>query len=83
MLFTSGADELLIGVSNVLKCLCEFVMYFFVHRISNRLGHMGLMYGCLVSYSLLFLGYAMLVNPWWVLGLEILHGKDLSLISIC
>ena len=50
-------------------------MYFLVHRVSNLLGHMGLMYACLVAYTVLFVGYASLVNPWFVLILEVLHGE--------
>ena len=63
------------GVSGIVVCLTEFVMFFLVGKVIKLIGHIGIMYAGLVGYSVRFCIYAVITNPWWVLPAEVLQGK--------
>ena len=41
----------------------------------SKVGYMGVMYVCLMGYSVMFTGYWALVDPWWAVALRLINGK--------
>jgi MFS family permease len=51
-----------------------FNIYLFEGWILKKMGHIHMMSIVLLSVGLRFVLYSLLVNPWWVLPIEILNG---------
>ena len=69
-----GATQLMMGVDMVVACLFEFAAYFVVDYFIRLVGHSGIMYIGLLGYSVRFVVYASVRNPWTVLPVETLQG---------
>ncbi|KAK2161384.1 hypothetical protein LSH36_117g01041 [Paralvinella palmiformis] len=77
-----GASQFLMGVSGIVVCASEFVMFFLVGKVIKLLGHIGIMYLGLLGYTVRFCIYAVIRNPWWVLPAEILQGITFSIVWV-
>nr|XP_050846821.1 major facilitator superfamily domain-containing protein 6-like isoform X1 [Vespula vulgaris]XP_050846822.1 major facilitator superfamily domain-containing protein 6-like isoform X1 [Vespula vulgaris] len=67
---------LLIGI----QCfLAELPFNFLSGSILKKLGHINIMSLVLLIYSIRFMGYSVISNPWLFLPLEILHGPSYGL----
>lgn len=69
-----GGTQLVLGVANGVSLFSEMSMFFFVFRILERTGHLVLMIIGLLGYSLRFVVFAVIENPWIVLPFEVLQG---------
>lgn len=70
----------MMGVSDVVVCVFEFVAYFIVDFFIRRFGHAGVMYIGLLGYALRFVVYASIRNPWTVLPVQTTQGQFSSFI---
>jgi len=65
----------MMGVDMVVVCVFEFFAYFIVDYFIRLVGHSGIMYIGLLGYSIRFVVYASIRNPWTVLPVETLQGS--------
>ncbi|KAK2166338.1 hypothetical protein LSH36_40g20006 [Paralvinella palmiformis] len=77
-----GASQFLMGVSGIVVCASEFVMFFLVGKVIKLLGYIGIMYLGLLGYTVRFCIYAVIRNPWWVLPAEVLQGITFSIVWV-
>jgi len=70
----AGASKLMLGVSDVVVCVFEFVAYFVVDYFIRLLDHAGVMYLGLFCYALRLVVYASIRNPWTVLPVQTTQG---------
>jgi len=61
----------MMGVSDVVVCVFEFLAYFVVIKL---LGYAGVMYVALFSYAVRLVVYASVRNPWTVLAVQPTQG---------
>ncbi|XP_071949596.1 major facilitator superfamily domain-containing protein 6-like [Antedon mediterranea] len=69
-----NGDHMLMGLTLVTTCLSEIPFLYFSGRLIDFLGHQNVIYLTLLCYSLRFLGYSLVRNPYLVLIVEPLHG---------
>ncbi|XP_078450048.1 major facilitator superfamily domain-containing protein 6 isoform X1 [Lampetra planeri] len=69
-----GGTPTLFGVCSVLDHLSELTAYFFSHRLIALIGHVRVLYLGLACNTARYLYISYLVNPWYVLPMEILQG---------
>lgn len=69
-----GGTQLVLGVANGVCLFSEMCMFFFVFRILEKTGYLVLMVIGLLGYSVRFVVFAVIDNPWIVLPFEILQG---------
>ena len=69
-----GAPPSLFGLSSAMDHLAETLTYFFIEVILSRISHVQVIYlGLLVNF-VRFLAISYLVNPWYILPLDLLQG---------
>lgn len=69
-----GAPPTLFGLSSAMDHLAETLTYFFIEFILTKLSHVQVIYlGLLVNF-VRFLLISYLVNPWFILPLDLLQG---------
>ena len=64
----------MMGVSDVVVCVFEFVAYFVVDYFIGVLGHAGVMHVGLFFYAVRLVVYASISNPWTVLPVQTTQG---------
>ncbi|XP_077993227.1 major facilitator superfamily domain-containing protein 6-like [Glandiceps talaboti] len=69
-----GASQLLMGTSSLISPASEIIMFFLSYRVIALIGHINVLHLGLASFSIRFLIYAVIDNPWWVLPTEALQG---------
>ena len=69
-----GGSYLLMGLCLVVSCSAEIPMMFFAGHLTRICGYHGIFYLTFFCYSVRFLCYSFLSNPWFVLAVEPLHG---------
>ncbi|KAK2587718.1 hypothetical protein KPH14_003831 [Odynerus spinipes] len=68
------------GLLTGIQCfLAELPFNFMSGSILKKLGHVNVMSLVLLTYSIRFMAYSIISNPWLFLPLEILHGPSLGL----
>lgn len=68
-----GANATLLGVASSLRSVSENCVYFVSPIVLTRLGHVKVASGCLLAFSIAFISYSFLTNPWVAIPLEILY----------
>ncbi|GAQ79149.1 major facilitator superfamily protein [Klebsormidium nitens] len=69
-----GGSPTLIGLTLTMTCVAEVPMMWFSGRLIKRLGVLGVLYLVLGCYVARLAYYSVLVEPWAVLPIELLHG---------
>lgn len=69
-----GGGQFLFSVINGLNCFAEVCVFFVTDRLLSSLGHINVMYLALFCYSIRFLYFYFVTNPWAVLPAELLQG---------
>lgn len=70
-----GGTQLVIGMATTICQLSEAIMFFLVFRILDKTGCLWFMVVGYFGYSVRFIVFAAMENPWIVLPFEILQGK--------
>ncbi|XP_075552678.1 major facilitator superfamily domain-containing protein 6-like isoform X1 [Dermacentor variabilis] len=69
------ASKLMIGLTNTVMSLCVEVPLFFISKtILERIGYYFSYSAALLAFSIKFIGYSYLVNPWYGLIVDIAGG---------
>ncbi|XP_037577758.1 major facilitator superfamily domain-containing protein 6 isoform X1 [Dermacentor silvarum] len=69
------ASKLMIGLTNTVMSLCVEVPLFFISKtILERVGYFFSYSAALLAFSIKFIGYSYLVNPWYGLIVDIAGG---------
>ncbi|XP_015923808.1 major facilitator superfamily domain-containing protein 6-like [Parasteatoda tepidariorum] len=80
-LISIGASKLLCGLSlTVQSFLGTLPLMYFSGAIIKKLGHLNVCSLALILYTVRFLWYSYLYNPWLVLIVELLHGFTYGLL---
>ena len=66
---------MLLGVANAISLLSEGLMFLFVFRILEKTGCLVFMAIGLLGYTVRFIVFGVMQNPWFVLPFEILQGE--------
>ena len=69
-----GGPPTLFGIASLIDHMSEIACYFNVGRLIRSVGHVRVLYVGLLGNVVRFLYISWIVNPWWVLPLEILQG---------
>ncbi|XP_064616764.1 major facilitator superfamily domain-containing protein 6-like isoform X1 [Liolophura sinensis] len=69
-----GASPYIIGASVLITTTVEFFMFFITPMLIRVLGHWKLVSAGMATYAVRFLAYAALVNPMYVLLIQIVEG---------
>ena len=69
-----GGPPTLFGIASLIDHISEIACYFNVGRLIRCVGHIRVLYVGLLGNVVRFLYISWLVDPWWVLPLEILQG---------
>ena len=69
-----GAPPTLFGISSAVDHLSETLTYFFIEVILSSVGHVEVLYCGLLVNLVRFISISYLVNPWFILPLDILQG---------
>lgn len=69
-----GGTQLVIGMANTVCCLSETIMFFLVFRILEKTGCLLFMVVGYFGYTVRFVIFPLMENPWIVLPFEILQG---------
>ncbi|XP_055348795.1 major facilitator superfamily domain-containing protein 6-like [Paramacrobiotus metropolitanus] len=74
-----GATNLLLGITVFVQCCYEAPMMAVSGWIIKKIGYHGCMLLCLVSFGIRFLAYGLIVDPWFVLLIDIVHSVGFGL----
>ncbi|XP_078591661.1 major facilitator superfamily domain-containing protein 6-like [Branchiostoma floridae x Branchiostoma japonicum] len=69
-----GGSQLLLGLCLTVNCIAEVPFFFFSGRLIEKISHRGVFSVSLFCFALRFLFLSLLVNPWWAIPVEVLHG---------
>lgn len=70
-----GGSRFLCGFSQFMQSFVGDIPFmFFSTWVINKLGHFNVLSLALLSYFIRFLAYSYLVNPWYIIPVECLHG---------
>ncbi|XP_066282411.1 major facilitator superfamily domain-containing protein 6-like [Branchiostoma lanceolatum] len=69
-----GGSQLLLGLCLTVNCIAEVPFFFFSGKLIEKISHKGVFSLSLFCFSLRFLFLSLLVNPWWAIPVEVLHG---------
>ncbi|XP_014671205.1 PREDICTED: major facilitator superfamily domain-containing protein 6-like [Priapulus caudatus] len=75
-----GASELLYGLDLTAETLIEMPFYFLAGWVIKRLGHVKCLYVGFIAYTVRFIIFSYIVNPWWTLALNLFHGLSFGLV---
>ena len=70
-----GADNTLLGVALLFTCVSETPFFFISSPILDKYGHFPVLFVSLAASAVRVLYYSLLVDPWWTLPVELLHGE--------
>ncbi|WAR04669.1 hypothetical protein MAR_020038, partial [Mya arenaria] len=76
MHIVSGATQLTLGVANGVSLFSEMCMFLVVFRILERTGCFLFMGLGLLGYTVRFIAFATIENPWIVLPFEVLQVEN-------
>ncbi|XP_041457236.1 major facilitator superfamily domain-containing protein 6-like [Lytechinus variegatus] len=68
------ASHTLMGLTLTITCIAEIPFLFLSNRVIRFTGHIGALCFSLFCYTVRFLGYSLISNPWAVIPFELLHG---------
>eukprot|EP00057_Strongylocentrotus_purpuratus_P002083 XP_003723809.1 PREDICTED: major facilitator superfamily domain-containing protein 6 [Strongylocentrotus purpuratus] len=68
------ASHTLMGLTLTITCIAEIPFLFVSNRVIRFTGHIGALCFSLFCYTVRFLGYSLITNPWAVIPFELLHG---------
>ncbi|OQV12199.1 hypothetical protein BV898_13541 [Hypsibius exemplaris] len=74
-----GASSLLMGITIFAQCAFETPMMATSGWVIGKLGYHGCMLMALVSFGIRFIGYSYLVDPWYILIIEVTHAFGFGL----
>ncbi|XP_006818393.2 major facilitator superfamily domain-containing protein 6-like [Saccoglossus kowalevskii] len=77
-----GAVPLLLGIASFISLSSNVLMYIFVHDVIEVIGHIWVIMCGLGGYTVRFIIYSQIYNPWFVLPGECLQGISSAAISI-
>ena len=70
-----GASNELVGLAVTATAVTEAPCFFLAGRVLKRVGSTSLvLLVILLAYSVRFLAYSLLQDPWWTMPMELLHG---------
>ncbi|XP_066282413.1 major facilitator superfamily domain-containing protein 6-like [Branchiostoma lanceolatum] len=69
-----GGSQLLLGLCLTVNCIAEVPFFFFSGKLIEKISHKGVFSLSLFCFALRFLFLSLLVNPWWAIPVEVLHG---------
>jgi hypothetical protein len=70
-----GASNELVGLAVTATAVTETPCFFLAGRVLKRVGNTSLvLLVILLAYSVRFLAYSLLQDPWWTMPMELLHG---------
>lgn len=69
-----GGTSTLFGLSLAVTCIAEIPFFFFSERLLKRFSPSAVILFSICVYSLRFIYYSFITNPWAVLPAELLHG---------
>ncbi|KAK2562474.1 Major facilitator superfamily domain-containing protein 6 [Acropora cervicornis] len=69
-----GGDQLLFSVVNGLNCAAEVCAFLVSDKFLHLFGHINVIYLALFCYSIRFVYFYIIENPWYVLPAELLQG---------
>lgn len=73
-------SPLLLGLISGVQCFGgELLFFLFSGRIVKKIGHLHSLSICLVCYGIRYIYYYLIVNPWWILPMEICNGVTFGL----
>lgn len=76
-----GGDNALIGVATMIASLSAIPFLWFAKKIINKIGPEYTLLGAGVITGLRWLFFAVVVNPWVLAGLQVLHGLTFIVFS--
>ena len=74
LVFSLGGTQLVMGVASTVQYLSEIVMFYLVFRILKKTGCIIFMVIGFTGYSIRFLAFGFMENPWVLLPFEVLQG---------
>uniref|UniRef100_T1J3H2 Major facilitator superfamily associated domain-containing protein n=1 Tax=Strigamia maritima TaxID=126957 RepID=T1J3H2_STRMM len=75
-----GGDALLFGCIMGVQCfLGEIPMFIFADKLLKKIGHIQAMPVCIGCFAFRYICYSFLVNPWFILPLELINGITFGL----
>lgn len=83
-----GASNLLMGITMLISIASEIPTLWFMDRVLDYIGNLGIINLILMTYMFRFAWYGLLgfgglmLNPWYVLPAEILHGFTYSCVKV-
>ncbi|XP_019640591.1 PREDICTED: major facilitator superfamily domain-containing protein 6-like [Branchiostoma belcheri] len=69
-----GGSQLLLGLCLTVNCIAEVPFFFFSGKLIEKISHKGVFTVALFFFALRFLLLSLLVDPWWAIPVEVLHG---------
>ncbi|XP_067022847.1 uncharacterized protein [Acropora muricata] len=69
-----GGDQFLFSVVNGLNCAAEVCVFLVSDKFLHLFGHINVIYLALFCYSIRFVYFYIIENPWYVLPAELLQG---------
>lgn len=77
-----GANKVTLGLSLTVATVSEIPVLFFSNRLLRRWPAKQLMFGAILLFAIRAFAYSIIVIPWQVLLIQLLHGPTFSLIWI-
>lgn len=74
-----GASNQLLGISITVTACSEFPMFFVTSWLLERITLPAALLSVLCMYAVRFTWYAYLVNPWWTMVAELMHGVTFAI----
>ena len=69
-----GATKFMMGMATTIRSAAVIVGFFCSGFVINKLGELPSTFWSLVIFAVIFYGYSYLINPWFVILLELLQG---------
>lgn len=69
-----GASSVLIGLSVLIRLVTEVPCFFYAGKIIKKIGHFNSVIIAFIAFSVRFLCYVYIYNPWIILPVEFTHG---------
>lgn len=79
-IFSLGGDNQLLGLTVTVGTPFEFILNLLASFLVPYTGHASIIMFGLLGHAIRLLGFSYLVNPWWVLGLEVLESISNGLV---
>ncbi|CAH1250147.1 MFSD6 [Branchiostoma lanceolatum] len=69
-----GSGQKVMSVSVIVAAVTQIIVFVFANRLFRVISHMAMLHLTLAIFSFCLLSYTVLPNPWWIVGVEVLHG---------